>query len=160
MASLKIKRLTGEFRKITANPLGDYVDVRVKPEDLGVWYFLFRVDGGEFIFKIKHADNYPFGPPDLSVLTPNGVIDTGCLICTTFSSFHKGDWDPAMTTEKMIVGLMSYYHSAKAGEAGMNGIGVNVRPLAVREAYAAASIDFNKTKLPEDIRDLFYPPDA
>ena len=155
MSTLKIKRLTAEYRKIVATPIDTCVDVRVNQDNLGVWYFLFRVDDGEFVFKIKHADNYPFGPPDLSVLTPNGVIDVGCLICTTFSSYHKDQWDPSMTTEKMIIGLMSYYHSAKDGE--MTGVGVNVQPEAARKVFAEASANYNRTKLVKEVRDLFYP---
>ena len=157
ISKVRIKRLTKEYRDITEKPIGDYVTVRVDPNDLGVWYFLYRTDDGEFIFKIKHADNYPFSPPDLSVLTPNGVIDTGCLICTTFSSFHKGDWDASMITEKIIIGLISYFHSAKEGESGMRGIGVNVQSPEKRKKFAQDSVNFNKTYLQKEIRVLFYP---
>ena len=153
MSNLRTKRLSKEFANIIKTPIDECVIVRVDPKDIGIWYFVFRVDGGEFIFKIKHDKNYPFAPPELRALTPNGVIDVGCLICTTFSSYHTESWDSSMTTEKIIMGLISYFHSARDGE--LHGVGVNVQSKEQRAMFAADSKRFNKETIEMSVRNLF-----
>ncbi len=154
VAMTRQKRLVNEYRKACVDPeLKNHL--KLLPKDLGIWYFMIKSDEGcESIFKVKHADNYPFGPPVITCLTNNGVFQPGQTLCTSFTHYHPEQWDPSMTTEKMFIGMTAYYHLVSEGKD--RGVGVNVLDLATRKVLAKESANYNKKHLEKEVSELFY----
>lgn len=86
MAQLKKAHKTDHPNLI---PLIDEADVKT-------WHFLVcnlpdPYVGGEFIIKLVAPGEFPHKPPSFSVLTPNGVFETGGKICLSIGEFHAND---------------------------------------------------------------------
>lgn len=154
VAMTRQKRLTTEYRRACTDPeLKD--NLKLLPKDLGVWYFMIKSDEGcESIFEVKHAYNYPFGPPVITCLTNNGVFKPGVTLCTSFTHYHPDQWDPSMTTEKIFIGMTAYFNLVVEGKD--RGVGVDLVPADNRKRLAQLSADYNKTNLKKEVVDLFY----
>ncbi len=154
VALTRQRRLVNEYRKVCQDSeLRDHLKLLTK--DLGVWYFMIKSDEGcESIFKVKHADNYPFGPPVISCLTKNGVFQPGTTLCTSFTHYHPEQWDASMTTEKMFIGMTAYYNLVSEGKD--RGVGVSLATEAERKTLAPLSADYNKKFIEKEVHELFY----
>lgn len=78
------------------------------------WYFcIFGLEdceyaGGYYIGKINFPHEYPFKPPGIQMITPNGRFKEREHICTSFSDFHPELWDPSWNVQTIILGLISF----------------------------------------------------
>ena len=45
--------------------------------------------------KVVFPNDYPFKPPSIFMLTPNGRFETGRRLCLSMSDFHPESWVPA-----------------------------------------------------------------
>ena len=117
------------------------------------WYFVIKgledaYKGGFYMGQIDFPKDYPFKPPVLRFLTPNGRFKVGVTLCTSFSHFHSESWSPNWTAEKMILGLISMmFESAEHGanDAGVGGI---VSTDGYKKEVALESMAYNvKNKL-------------
>lgn len=65
------------------------------------WHFTIRgpteteFEGGVYHGRIVLPPEYPFKPPNIMLLTPNGRFETKKLICLSISAFHPETWQPA-----------------------------------------------------------------
>ena len=110
---LSIKRLTKEFANMKEKPSYEYYAEPVK-EEMFEWHFTIRgppstdYEGGIYHGIITFPENYPFKPPSVQFLTPNGRFETNTKICLTFTNFHPEYWQPAWTVRTILIGLISY----------------------------------------------------
>ena len=82
-------------------------------ENILVWHFvIFGMDDpykdGVYMGKIIFPSEYPFKPPDIIFVTPNGRFETNKKICLSFTSYHPESWG-SWSIEGMMIGLISYF---------------------------------------------------
>ena len=58
--------------------------------------------------KIFFPPDYPFKPPDIIFVTPNGRFKTNKKICMSFTSYHPESWSN-QSIESMLMGLISFF---------------------------------------------------
>jgi len=110
---LSIKRLSKEFQNMKDKPSFDYYAEPVEGE-IFEWHFTIRgtvgtdYEGGLYHGIITFPETYPFKPPAVQFLTPNGRFEVNTKICLTFTNFHPEYWQPAWTVRTILIGLISY----------------------------------------------------
>lgn len=108
-----IKRLSKEFKDMQAKPSYQYYAEPVQDE-MFEWHFTIRgppgtdYEGGIYHGIITFPETYPFKPPSVQFLTPNGRFEINTKICLTFTNFHPELWQPAWTVRTILIGLISY----------------------------------------------------
>ncbi|MCO5555774.1 hypothetical protein L7F22_009319 [Adiantum nelumboides] len=141
--SSAVKRILSEARELkeatseyTAFPLDD---------NIFEWHFTLRgpsqseFEEGFYHGRILLPIEYPFRPPDVMILTPNGRWELNKKICLTFTGFHEEMWQPAWGIRTALIGVQAFM-SARA-EAAV-GIGSLDYPIAERERLAKLSGDW------------------
>lgn len=115
-----IKILKNEFKTIMGNPL-DIASFQIDERYICVWYFLLNgtcdtpYEGGLYLGTFLFPPDFPYGPPEIQMISPSGRFLTRRPICLTMSSFHKESWNPSWTIEKLTIGLLSFMNSTEYG---------------------------------------------
>lgn len=79
-----VKRLAAELRELTRNPAKNFTAEPLEDE-LFEWHFTITgppgtsFEGGRYHGRIIMPPEYPMKPPDIYILTPNGVQTSCCL---------------------------------------------------------------------------------
>ncbi|WOL06514.1 ubiquitin-conjugating enzyme E2 34-like [Canna indica] len=108
-----VKRLQKEFRDICKEPPPQIV-ARPSPSDILDWHFVLEgskgtpFEGGYYYGKLKFQPDYPFKPPSISLVTPNGRFSTNKKICLSMSDFHPESWNPMWSVSSILTGLLSF----------------------------------------------------
>lgn len=118
-----IKRLMSEMRNLQFNPEKDFVAGPVG-ENLFLWHFTIKgprdtpFEGGIYHGKIVFPQQYPYSPPDIYFLTPNGRFETGKKICLTITSFHPDQWNPAWDVRTALTSIIAFMPTPAEGAVG------------------------------------------
>lgn len=115
MASkLFIKRIQNEI-KIYSKDNFTFPNLILRPSnDLSIWYFLIYdlkdtpFENGVYLGEIKIPEKYPIIPPDFKLITPNGRLSPGTVICTSFSKYHKESYTCVWNILTMTQGMISF----------------------------------------------------
>lgn len=115
-----------------------------RDSDLGLIYAVIRgldgeYSGGEYILKIKLPKDYPFSPPVVAFLTPNGRFEPEVSICLNITHMHSETWSPLITLEKLIYSVMSVLY-----DPTISGIGGMVSSADKKKTLAASSVEYNR----------------
>ncbi|VDO97447.1 unnamed protein product [Soboliphyme baturini] len=65
-------------------------------------------DGGFYYGKLVFPSEYPFKPPSIYILTPNGRFHTNTRLCLSISDFHPDTWNPGWSVGTILTGLLSF----------------------------------------------------
>ena len=65
--------------------------------------------GGLYQGKIRFPDDYPFRPPAIMMLTPNGRFETDRRLCLSMSDYHPELWVPAWSVATILNGVLSFF---------------------------------------------------
>jgi ubiquitin-conjugating enzyme E2 J2 len=63
---------------------------------------------GEYHGRIIFPPEYPFKPPSIQMITPNGRFKTNTRICLSMSDFHPEYWNPSWSVASILTGLLSF----------------------------------------------------
>ncbi|KAI6028330.1 UBC-like protein [Pisolithus orientalis] len=91
-----VKRIMQEARELANDLCADY-----HAAPLEEWHCTLRgpigteFEGGLYHFRILLPAEYPFRPPSLMMLTPNGRFELNTKICISFTNYHEEEWQPA-----------------------------------------------------------------
>lgn len=118
-----VKRVLKEIKDYKEKPESEkkVYSLSFEENDLQNFFVIIRsmdgvYEGGEYILRIKLPDEYPFKPPVISCMTPNGRFKEEVNICLNISHFHSESWSPLINLEKIILSVMSvFYDDAIAG---------------------------------------------
>ncbi|KAK1280741.1 Ubiquitin-conjugating enzyme E2 34 [Acorus gramineus] len=108
-----VKRLQKEFRELCKEPIPQIV-ARPSPNDILEWHYVLEGSegtpyaGGYYHGKIKFPPDYPFKPPSISMITPNGRFAPHKKICLSMSDFHPETWNPIWSVSSILTGLLSF----------------------------------------------------
>ncbi|KAJ7098121.1 ubiquitin-conjugating enzyme/RWD-like protein [Mycena belliarum] len=136
-----VKRIMQEARELANDPSPEYSAAPLE-DDIFEWHCTLRgpaeseFEGGLYHFRILLPAEYPFRPPSLMMLTPNGRFETDTKICISFTSYHEELWQPAWGVRTAIIGLQGFF--PLKGKAAV-GIGSIEYPISERKRLAALS---------------------
>ena len=111
------KRLNRELNIITKDPIPG-IDLRANEDNILEWHFVIHGKedtpyyGGMYHGKLIFPSNFPFGPPKIIFLTPNGRFKTNERICFSLSDFHPEEWKPAFSVTTVLQGITDFMHDS------------------------------------------------
>jgi ubiquitin-conjugating enzyme E2 J2 len=134
-----VRRLVKEYKLMQKVPIPNVI-AKPSSKNTLLWYFMLYgldapYDGGIYIGKIVFPREYPFKPPDVIFLTPNGRFQTKKKICLSFTSYHPESWNPQWSMQNMLLGIISFWHEGKATTGSLRASAGKRRQLA-RESFA------------------------
>ena len=95
-------------------------------------------EGGMYHGKLKFPTEYPFKPPAISMLTPNGRFKPNTRLCLSMSDFHPETWNPLWSVSSVLTGLYTFWLDSAPT------VGSTTATLAQKRAFARDSWAFNK----------------
>lgn len=96
---------------------------------------------------LKFRRDYPFSPPAVIMITPNGRFRENTRICLSMSDYHPELWNTSWYVSTILVGLQSFMYETT------DTVGSIVTSDATKISLAAKSLSFNcKDKM---VRELF-----
>ncbi|KAJ3511685.1 hypothetical protein NLJ89_g3961 [Agrocybe chaxingu] len=132
-----VKRIMQEARELANDPCTDY-----SAAPLEEWHCTLRgpagteFEGGLYHFRILLPAEYPFRPPAIMMLTPNGRFELNTKICISFTNYHEELWQPAWGVRTAIIGLQGFF--PLKGQAAV-GVGSIEYPATERKRLAVLS---------------------
>lgn len=137
-----IKRLQKEYRALCKEPVS-HVVAHPSPNDILEWHYVLEgsegtpFEGGYYYGKIKFPPEYPYKPPGITMITPNGRFITQKKLCLSMSDFHPESWNPMWSVSSILTGLLSFMmdNSPTTGSVSST--------VAERQRLAKASLAFN-----------------
>ena len=69
---------------------------------------------------LKFPVTYPFKPPEIWFMTPNGRFKTGMAVCLSISSFHPEQWSAAWGVSQIMFGIISFMHENEITYGGID----------------------------------------
>lgn len=103
--------------------------------------------GGYYHGYLIFPPDYPFKPPAVYMVTPNGRFNTNKRLCLSISDFHPDTWNPAWSVSSILVGLLSFMLEDTPT------LGSFVSSLRVKRILAMESALFNLKN--DTFRELF-----
>ncbi|RKO89828.1 ubiquitin-conjugating enzyme/RWD-like protein [Blyttiomyces helicus] len=106
------KRLTKEYLTIQKTP-PDFIVAKPLESNILEWHYVIRGPPdspytGEYHGKVIFPSEYPFKPPSIKMITPNGRFQTDYRLCLSMSDYHPGTWNPAWSVATILTGLLSF----------------------------------------------------
>ncbi|KAJ3090608.1 Ubiquitin-conjugating enzyme E2 J1 [Quaeritorhiza haematococci] len=118
-----VKRLMKELAELNNDPSPEFVAAPVD-DNVFEWHFTIRgpseggFAGGRYHGRIIFPPDYPFKPPNISFLTPNGRFEVGKKICLSITGHHPEYWRPAWGVRSALVALISFMPTKGDGAIG------------------------------------------
>merc|ERR1711871_1035616 len=114
-----------EFREMQRdkNNRGQYYAAPLE-DDPFEWHFSITgppdtaFSGGRYHGRIILPKDYPFKPPNIVLLTPNGRFAVGEKICLSISSHHSETWQPAWGIRIALLALRTFMPADPDGAVG------------------------------------------
>ncbi|ETK75990.1 hypothetical protein, variant 1 [Phytophthora nicotianae] len=137
-----IKRIQGDVREMMTNPSDQYAAAPLET-NMFDWHFTLRgprdteFEGGIYHGRIILPSDYPFKPPNIMLLTPNGRFEVKKKICLSISAYHPEEWQPAWGVRLILEALISFMPTK-----GEGAIGALDFPAEERRRLAKLSVDY------------------
>jgi ubiquitin-conjugating enzyme E2 J2 len=137
-----LQRLQKEYRALCKEPV-PHVVARPSQNDILEWHYVLEGSegtpfaGGYYYGKIKFPPDYPFKPPGITMITPNGRFMTQKKICLSMSDFHPESWNPMWSVSSILTGLLSFMMDNSPTTGSVN------TSTAEKKRLAKASLAFN-----------------
>jgi len=107
------QRLKQDYMRIMKDPV-PYVSAQPLPNNILEWHYVVRgpegtpYSGGIYHGKLQFPSEFPFKPPAIYMLTPNGRFKCNVRLCLSISDFHPDSWNPAWSVSTILTGLLSF----------------------------------------------------
>lgn len=91
-----------------------YVVAAPLANNILTWHYVVKgpVDtpyhGGYYHGKLVFPREFPFKPPAIYMITPNGRFKVNQKLCLSISDFHPDTWNPAWSVSTILTGLLSF----------------------------------------------------
>mmetsp|Transcript_38126 Transcript_38126/g.79499 ORF Transcript_38126/g.79499 Transcript_38126/m.79499 type:complete len:192 (+) Transcript_38126:61-636(+) len=140
-----ISRLRKEIKAIGEDP-APYIHVSVDESNILEWNYVLEgptetpYEGGWFWGRLRFPKDYPFRPPSILMVTPNGRFEVNTRLCLSMSDYHPETWQPAWSVATVLKGLLSFM----CEETPTAGAIHPPTPLEVRTDLASKSMAWNQ----------------
>jgi len=134
------KRLTREYVDIVKNPV-PFIKAKPLESNILEWHYVLTgppespYEGGEYHGKLIFPSEYPYKPPAIKMLTPNGRFQIDYRLCLTMSDYHPGLWNPAWSVSTILTGLLSFMLEDKPTTGSINTTTEEKRRLSKNSHY-------------------------
>ena len=118
-----IMRLSRDYKAIQSSPI-PFIQARPSPTNILNWSFIITgppstpYAKGQYYGTLVFPPNFPYAGPKIRVITPSGRFVPNHDICTTFTSLHPEEWNPAWTVETILTGFLSFMTTNSEHGAG------------------------------------------
>ncbi|TYZ60773.1 hypothetical protein PybrP1_005053, partial [[Pythium] brassicae (nom. inval.)] len=112
-----------DVREMMTNPSDQYAAAPLE-SNMFDWHFTLRgprdteFEGGVYHGRILLPADYPFKPPNIMLLTPNGRFEVRKKICLSISAYHPEEWQPAWGVRLILEALISFMPTKGEGAIG------------------------------------------
>lgn len=136
------QRLQRDYKYLLEQPIPDMV-ARPLPTNILEWRYVFRgpkdspYQGGYYHGKLVFPAEFPFKPPAIYMITPNGRFQPNTRLCLSISDYHPESWNPAWTVSAVLVGLLSFMTEEQYTTGSIS------TSKTQKMTFAKASLDFN-----------------
>lgn len=119
------KRLTKEYKAIRTSP-PPYVTARPNEENILEWHYIITgppntpFENGQYHGLLRFPSEYPFKPPAITMVTPNGRFACNTRLCLSMSDYHPDTWNPAWSVSTILTGLLSFMTSDESTTGSIN----------------------------------------
>ena len=138
---IRTKALLGHFKRCTVKDVHDHIKFVPAENRIDVWYFMMgaMVDSdnkgqfagdddefleGQFFGKVIATNAYPYGPPNVEMLTPTGVFPLkNTDFCIDIGRYHKNNY-PA------TIGMDGYVKMIWSGLVGWRSLGSGINLMS------------------------------
>lgn len=106
-------RLKQDYLRLKKDPV-PYVVAEPVPANILEWHYVVTgpentpYEGGLYHGKLVFPREFPFKPPSIYMITPNGRFKTNTRLCLSISDFHPDTWNPAWSVSTILTGLLSF----------------------------------------------------
>lgn len=147
-----VSRLRKELKAIMNDP-PPHIHVYCDESNILAWSYLLEgpqetpYEGGWYWGRLKFPKDYPFAPPSILMVTPNGRFEVNTRLCLSMSDYHPESWQPAWSLATVLKGLLSFMceECPTAGAVDPPMTEPQRRRLAVESlAWNKANADFAK----------------
>ncbi|KAF6778995.1 hypothetical protein AHF37_02565 [Paragonimus kellicotti] len=113
VTSTAIHRLKQDYMRLSRDPV-PFVTAEPLPSNMHEWHFIIKgpndspYKGGYYHGKLIFPREYPFRPPSIYMITPNGRFACNTRLCLSISDFHPDTWNPAWSVSSILTGLLSF----------------------------------------------------
>ena len=108
------KRIKKEADQLNKRPCREFLAYPSKENDF-VWMFTMKgPDEGCYKEGVYHGklilpNNYPYAPPDVMLITPNGRFECNKKICLSeVTSYHPENWQPSWGVHTVLLALREF----------------------------------------------------
>ncbi|RCH80788.1 hypothetical protein CU097_002328 [Rhizopus azygosporus] len=121
--NLGVKRIMQEAKEIAAENAYEY-SAHPLEDNLFEWHFTIRgpdgtdFEGGRYHGRILLPSEYPFKPPEIMFLTPNGRFELYKKICLSITGFHPEFWQPAWGIRTILLAVIAFFPTEAKGAIG------------------------------------------
>ncbi|CAF0754726.1 unnamed protein product [Brachionus calyciflorus] len=135
-------RLKQDYVRLLKDPV-PYVRAVPLPSNILVWYYVVTgptdspYKDGIYLGKLVFPNEYPFRPPAIYMITPNGRFKTNQKLCLSISDFHPDTWNPAWSVSSILTGLLSFMLENTPTSGSIESSNETKKRLAIE------SLDFN-----------------
>ena len=144
---LATKRLQRELKALHKSPLQNPKIVAVPNEsNILEWHYVLEgptddpnspYKGGIYHGKLIFPREYPYKPPGVIMLTPNGRFKPNRRLCLSMSDFHPETWNPMWSISTILLGLCSFMLDDKPTT------GIIETTAATKRKFAGESLEYN-----------------
>ncbi|KAL5291258.1 UBE2J2 family protein [Megaselia abdita] len=135
-------RLKQDYVRLKKDPV-PYITAEPVPENILEWYFVINgpenspYEGGYYFGSLCFAKEFPFKPPAIFMVTPNGRFKTNTRLCLSISDFHPDSWNPTWSVSSILTGLLSFMLESTPT------MGSTETTYYEKKALAKSSLQFN-----------------
>jgi ubiquitin-conjugating enzyme E2 J1 len=123
--STSLRRIRADLRELTMDKnSNDRYTAAPLEQDMFEWHFTIRgpsttdYENGIYHGRILLPPDYPYKPPHIIFLTPNGRFETHTKICLSFSAYHPELWQPAWGIRLILEALIAFLPTPTDGAIG------------------------------------------
>lgn len=140
--NMATRRLRQDYLRIMRDPV-PYVTAHPLPSNILDWHFVVKgpegtpYEGGFYHGKLVFPSEFPFKPPSIYMITPNGRFKCNTRLCLSISDFHPDTWNPAWSVSTILTGLLSFMVEKNPTLGSIETSDIEKRHLALQ------SLEFN-----------------
>ncbi|VDL62844.1 unnamed protein product [Hymenolepis diminuta] len=111
--SVAVQRLQQDYVRLARDPI-PFIAAHPLNANIFEWHYLVfgppdsPYHGGYYHGKLVFPKEYPFRPPSIYMITPNGRFACNTRLCLSISDFHPDTWNPAWSVSTILTGLLSF----------------------------------------------------